>query len=93
MFQVLSLVLGAIGIGYAIRTFITGQISIYSYFKRELIVYRGPAGQIVSIGLLMASIGLILVGWIGFVSWGLLLLSAGSYYGALFLANRMDTDE
>lgn len=89
IYQVLSLLLGIVGVGYSLRTLFMGHIPIYSYRKKEFVDYEGRAGQIVSIGLLIASISLILVGLIGFVTWGLLILAAGSYYGSLNIANRM----
>lgn len=93
IYQILSLLLGAGGIGYALRTLFVGHIPIYSYRKKEFIDYTGSAGQVVSIGLLIASISLILVGLNGFVTWELLILAAGSYYGALMIANRMMNDK
>lgn len=93
LFQVISLVLGAVGVGYAIRTFMIGHIPLYSYRKKEFTDYTGQAGRLVSIGLLIASISLILVGLNGLVTWPLLILAVVAYYGSQMIANRMMDDK
>ncbi len=89
LMSILSLVFGAIGLGYAISTLAKRRIEIYSMTKREIIEYTGDAAQVASMGVLIASLGLLIIGVVGFAAWYLIVVVAIVYYGAMALANRM----
>jgi hypothetical protein len=87
---ILALIFGAIGVGYGITTLNRKYIEIYSIRKREIVEYKGQSAQIVSFGILTASLALLAIGLIGPQAWVLVLLGAILYYGSLYIANRMN---
>jgi hypothetical protein len=89
LISIVSLVFGSIGLGYAISTLIRRRIEMYSIAKGAIVEYTGRPAQVVSVGLLLASLALLAIAIIGFQVWGLLLIAAICYYGSLNIANRM----
>lgn len=83
---------GAIGLGYGISTLIRQNIEVYSFTKREIVAYNGKPAQVVSIGLVTASLAILLLAVVGFTLWPLVLVIAGAYYGGIYLANRMQNE-
>ena len=83
---------GAIGFGYGITTLIRQNIEVYSFTKRDIVAYSGKPAQVVSIGLITASLAILLLAVIGFAVWPLVIVIAAAYYGGIYVANRMQDD-
>lgn len=85
----LFIIIGSVGLGYGISTLLRNYIEIYSIPKRRIVEYKGLPAQIVSSGIILASLATLAIAIIGYVAWPFMFVVAVAYYGGFIIANRI----